>query len=190
MAGNDEAESVTRAKCARCPLRARIAGEPSEVAVRNDLAVPHAAQRTHDGELEGRPAVQLELHVIEGHPIPGEVTLDPVNQLIRFRGAVVTRTRVSTRYRRPRGRRDGLPTLGGGPARTRACTSRARTGSGRRPRKLVPDEGVAVEPHLPSAPALGFVGDRRHRHGSQAYNRPRCPPRPAFSVRRRLRTSR
>src|SRR2546423_14543038 len=165
MARDDERETISSTEGADGPLGAGVAREVRQLGVRDDLPVGNRAQRTHDLELERRPAVEIDVDALKVNSAPLEVRLHAVDELFRFRSTSVTDSCAFRRYRRPRGWRVYRPTLGGGltraPARPRACTYRR---VGRRMRQLVPDEAAAVMPDLPHAPAVGPVRDARHRH--------------------------
>src|SRR6266536_948817 len=177
MARNDEREAIVCTERAGGTLRTRMAGKTREFRVRDDLSIRHAAECADHIELERRPPIHVELHVVERDPDALEVRPETVDELLHLRYRAVTRTRPFRRYGRPRGWWASHPTLGGGFTRTRACTARY---VGDRSWKLVPDQPGSLVPQLSHAPALGRVRDGHHRHRAQAYNRAGCPPRPAY----------
>jgi len=97
MAGNDDPEAVVRAESSRRSLSPRMAGEPGEVSIGHHLTVRHTPQRADDVELESRPPVQLELDIVEGTGLPGEVLLEPLDQLLRLCRTPATDACVSAR---------------------------------------------------------------------------------------------
>src|SRR6266550_3633969 len=91
MAGDDDAEAVPSTKRARRTLSTRVAGEPRKIGVGKDRAVGHPPQGTDNVELKRRPTVELELDVPERGPLARKVGPEPLDQLGRFRCALVTR---------------------------------------------------------------------------------------------------
>src|ERR1051326_995794 len=165
MAGQRERRPVVRAERPGGALRVRIAGVASQLPVRDDLAVRHRAERVGDRALERRQAFEVELERVERRPLAGEVPLEGVDESTHNRHVRVTDTSASSRYRRPQ-REAGLnPTRVGVWPPTRLFWTQAW--------QLVPDETRSFEPELAFAPPFRRVGDARHRHGPQAYNRRR-----------------
>src|SRR5215204_2194736 len=89
VAGHDDPVAVACAEASCGTLGTWIPGEACEIAVGDDLSVRDAAQRIEDRQLEGRPTVEVELEVVEGHALSLEVRLKPVDQLLRSRHRAV-----------------------------------------------------------------------------------------------------
>ena len=85
VTGDDQTEAVVGAERSGGALSAGMACQASEVAVRNNFSVGDCTERTQHGELEGRPAADFQLDIVELGTFTSEVRLDPLNDFFRFR---------------------------------------------------------------------------------------------------------
>src|SRR5439155_10650777 len=103
MTRHDNGKAIARTERSGSALCPRTTREPRQVAVRNDLSVRHAPKSTDDVQLEGRPALELELDIVERHRLASEVGPESVDQFLRIRHSPVSHASALRRYRRPRG---------------------------------------------------------------------------------------
>src|ERR687892_1927065 len=80
MTRDDEREAVAGAARPGGPVGVRPAGQRGQLAVRDDLAAGHGAQRREDVPLERGCPVEVELDVVEGDALAAEVRPDALGE--------------------------------------------------------------------------------------------------------------
>jgi len=94
MARDEEPEAVRRADAARGARCPRVPGERGKLAVGDDVAARHGAQRLDRGSLERRAPAEVEVDVGHVDVVAGEQRAEP---LLHFRREVGTHVRVLAR---------------------------------------------------------------------------------------------